>query len=67
MSKAIVLAAFLMAGCSVVPQEVLVPVKCDIPQRDRPMVSSGIVENIKNLLIYTEGLEQDIAFCRGIE
>lgn len=58
---------FLSACASVsYPKEVLIPTKCDIPARARPIFdNSAIVDSVKNLLIYTETLESDLAFCRG--
>lgn len=60
--------AFLSKGCAqpdVVYKEVKVPVKCDVKERKKPKQESNVVLYLKELLIYTEGLERDLAFCRG--
>lgn len=62
----LVLVIMLMCGCSKYPKEVLIPIKCNIDERHRPALNNGIVENVKDLLIYTESLEQDLNFCRGV-
>lgn len=48
-------------------KEVYIPVKCDVPPRTRPQDTSNLVEKIVNLLVYTEGLENDLNYCRGIK
>lgn len=50
-----------LGGCSA--KVVYVPVKCGIIQRTKPVKTPNIVENIKNILIYTELLEKDLDFC----
>lgn len=60
--------AFLSKGCAqpdVVYKEVKVPIKCDVKERKKPKQNSNVVLYLKELLIYTEGLERDLAFCRG--
>lgn len=60
--------AFLSKGCAqpdVIYKEVKVPVKCDVKERKKPKQNSNVVLYLKELLIYTEGLERDLAFCRG--
>lgn len=55
-----------VSGCATIYKEVKVPIKCDIPARERPALdTTRIVEAIKSLLIYTESLEKDLEFCRG--
>lgn len=44
--------------------EVKVPIKCDVPERKRPVKAQAINVYVKELLIYTELLEKDLNFCR---
>lgn len=64
----------LPSGCTkpaVIYKEVKVPVKCDVKKRTRPnldMNSSSFdkfMGTIHEVLEYTEGLERDLAYCRG--
>lgn len=54
----------LISGCSQYKQ-VLIPVACEISQRERPKSSGDMIEDIKAILIYSEGIEQDLDFCTG--
>jgi len=61
---------FFLQACAAAdyPKEVLIPIKCDIPKREKHSFDkSAIVDSLKSLLIYTEGIETDLAFCRGEE
>lgn len=55
------------SGCAEKIKEVYIPIKCDVPKRERPALEIGdkIVVSVKLLLVYTEQLEQDLNFCRG--
>lgn len=55
------------ANKNYVYKEVKIPTKCDIPKREKPKKESNITAYLKAILIYTEGLERDLAFCRGEE
>lgn len=60
----------LLAGCStkqpeIIFKEVLVPTKCDVKQRNRPQQQKNIGKYLTEILIYVEGLERDLTYCRG--
>lgn len=59
----------LISGCSFTTRynEVKIPVKCDVPEREKPKRGNSQVHYLKDILIYVEGLENDLAFCRGEE
>jgi len=59
----------LLSGCSFTTKynEVKIPVKCDVPEREKPKRGNSQVHYLKDILIYVEGLENDLAFCRGKE
>lgn len=64
----VVLFIIFLTACAepkVIFKEVKVPVKCDVKERARPAKNSNAVLYLKEILIYTEGLERDLAFCRG--
>lgn len=61
----VVVALVSCADKPVVYKEVKVPVKCEISKRDRPAKSDSTVHYLRDILIYTEGLERDLSFCRG--
>lgn len=52
----LIIALFLVSGCSSV-KEVYIPVKAKIEKPKRPKLGNNIVENYKQVLIYTEQLE----------
>lgn len=56
-----------LSGCSekVVFKEVLVPQKCSVSVKNRPLYTQDILNDTRNLLIYTELLECDLKACRG--
>lgn len=45
-------------------KEVKVPVRCDIPERAKPKKQANTIQYLKDVLIYSELLEQDLYFCR---
>lgn len=56
----------LFTGCSKnisTPNEVYIPVKCKITLPERPIQSSSYLEDILNILAYTEKLEKVIERC----
>ncbi len=62
--------AFVFNACAsneIIFKEVKVPIKCDIPKRERPPKDKNINKYFNNILVYTELLENDLAFCRGEE
>lgn len=61
----LLLMIFLLSGCSGGYKEVLIPTKCEIPKRDKPIQKGSELEQLKSVLIYTEGLERDLNFCRS--
>lgn len=67
-----ILTSLIFVGCSfkeveVEYRNVYIPVRCDVPKRERPKKSNSIAENFKRILIYTEILEKDLKVCRGEE
>lgn len=63
-----ILAFLFLGGCaSTQIKEVYIPVKCDVPPRERPQNTPNVVEKVVNLLIYVEGLENDLNYCRGVK
>ena len=63
----IVTMLFLCSGCyaQVRYKDVYVPVKCDVKIRKKPTNNGDLVQYMKELLIYVEGIERDLAYCRG--
>lgn len=55
----------ILSGCATQYKEVKIPIKCDIPARVKPEQKGSEVEQLKAILIYAEGLERDLKFCRG--
>lgn len=64
-----ILLSLVLASCSTKRQieyrQVLVPVKCEIPDRQRPSRQSDVLETLKAILIYTNLLEKDLKICKG--
>lgn len=56
---------FALSACADKQIVVKIPIKCDIPKRDKPAKQSNITQYLKDILIYTELLESDLNFCRG--
>lgn len=55
-----------LSGCTrYIEKKVLVPVpvKCQVPVRERPHSDKEDPEFLKKILIYVEQLENDINFC----
>lgn len=59
-------------------KEVKIPVKCDVPKRERPKFNEKLVEEhslasfvyvveevYPAIFQYLEGIERDLAYCRG--
>lgn len=64
----VIVLVIVMFGCAkpvVVYKEVNVPVRCDVPERHKPKKSNNLVEYLRDVLIYSEGLEQDLDYCRN--
>lgn len=59
------LGLIILSGCATQYKEVKIPIKCEIPPRVKPEQKGNEVEQLKAILIYTEGLERDLKFCRG--
>ena len=61
------LALIAFVGCSQkgVINEVYIPQKCEVSKKPRPLYTGILVQDLKQTLIYTELLEQDLALCRG--
>lgn len=59
-----------MKGCAeprIVYKEVKVPIKCDVKERSKPVKNGNVLEFLKEVLIYAEGLEKDLDYCRGVK
>lgn len=70
LSTLIVLALFVyfMKGCAepkAVFKEVKVPVACDVKERKKPLKNANVLEYLKEVLVYAEGLEKDLNYCKG--
>ena len=61
------LALFALTGCAEKCElkEVLVPVKCPVSPKTRPIFTRDIVADLRQTLIYTELLEADLKVCLG--
>lgn len=57
----------VFSGCAkqVKYKDVYIPVKCDVKDRVKPKNNGDPLVYLKELLIYTEGLERDLAYCKG--
>lgn len=47
----------------VVYKEVKTPIKCNIDMPRRPQPSGDLIQDLANILTYTELLEKDLTFC----
>ena len=59
---------YFMKGCAepqIVYKEVKVPIKCDVSPRAKPKKNPNALAYLKEVLIYAEGLEKDLAYCKG--
>lgn len=60
---------FLSLGCSnktqVIYKEVKIPIKCNVDKISKPAYSDNLIQDLKNLAVYTELLEKDLNFCIG--
>lgn len=59
---------YFMKGCAepqVVYKEVKVPVACDVKERKKPLKNANVLEYLKEVLVYAEGLEKDLNYCKG--
>ncbi len=55
--------SFSACAKKVIYREVKVPIKCDIEMPTRPSEHLEALEYLRELLIYTETLENDLKFC----
>lgn len=62
----IALIAISISGCTKT-QQVFIPTACEIPKRERPQKSGDMLEDLKAIFIYSELLERDLEFCRGVK
>ena len=67
MAKLYLLSVFsllLLVGCtSTAYQEVFIPIKCDIPYPTLQKQTSDVVQNQRNLVLYTKELEMALDCC----
>ncbi|TLD94633.1 hypothetical protein LS71_009270 [Helicobacter jaachi] len=63
----IILFAALLLLCGCADKVVYVPTKCDVPARAKPINQGSVIKYLKEVLIYAEGLERDLNFCRGAQ
>lgn len=59
------LIASLLCGCSTQYVEIYKAIKCDVPSPQKPIIGEDRVENLQNILIYTEELEKALSVCKG--
>lgn len=57
-----ILTLLALSGC-VAYKEVSIPTSCEVPIRERPIRSGNVIDDFKAILIYSEGIEQDLKFC----
>ena len=56
--------AFFGVGCTrIVKEPVYIPTKCEITPPVRPMPQKNTAQTLQQILIYTQKLERDLAFC----
>ncbi|MGN8501537.1 hypothetical protein ACR9L7_02645 [Helicobacter pylori] len=55
--------SFNACAKKVIYREVKVPIKCDVEIPTRPSAHLETLDYLKELLIYTETLENDLKFC----
>lgn len=63
----LLLALFVLHGCaepSVVYKDKLIPIKCKIDKTPEPVETEKLGVDVRNIFMYVEILEEDIAFCR---
>lgn len=65
MQKLAVLTPLLFCGCIKEYVEVPIPIKCEIPAREKPQWKANALTYLKDVLVYTEKIEADLDFCRG--
>ena len=59
------LVAFGCASPKTQIKEVLIPQKCEVSAKIRPIYKGEVVEDLRQTLVYIELLEQDLQICRG--
>lgn len=61
------IALFVLTACAgkCELKEVLVPTKCPVSPKPRPIFTGDVVSDLKQTLIYTELLEADLKVCLG--
>ncbi|WQT06250.1 hypothetical protein E5D84_01000 [Helicobacter pylori] len=59
----VVSVSFSACAKKVIYREVKVPIKCDIEMPSRPSEHLEALDYLRELLIYTETLENDLKFC----
>ena len=57
--------AYFLSGCASNDRIIYVPTKCDVAPRAKPIKSQSLTQYLKEVLIYSEGLERDLDYCRG--
>ncbi|PAF50857.1 hypothetical protein [Helicobacter sp. 13S00477-4] len=62
----LILSSICFSGCVRV-KEVFIPTACQIPKRENPIKTGDLAQDVKNILIYSEGIAKDLEFCRGNE
>lgn len=54
----------LSTGCArIIKEPVYIPTKCEITPPVRPMPQKNTAQTLQQILIYTQKLERDLAFC----
>lgn len=59
--------SIILNGCNdrVIYKEVKIPIKCDVLPIKKPSFTGDYINDLKNILIYSEQLEKDLNFCLG--
>ncbi|WP_104694765.1 hypothetical protein [Helicobacter equorum] len=60
----ILVLSILSTGCvRIIKEPVYIPTKCEITPPLRPIPHKNTAQTLQQILIYTQKLERDLAFC----
>lgn len=57
--------SFLFCGCAVQYKEIYKAVRCDVELPQKPKKSGDRIEMLRDILIYSNLLEQKLKACKG--